>query len=59
VLAGQIAPDISARALECFAGAFSIVRGPVTVERAMASAGPELRALAEEVTRQAVTVRFG
>jgi hypothetical protein len=53
-----VAPDISATALECFAGAFPIARGPVTVERAKASAGPELRSLAEAVTRQALGVRF-
>jgi glycerate kinase len=58
VLAGQIAPDISARALECFAGAFPIARGPVSVERAKASAGPELRSLAEAVAREALEVRF-
>jgi glycerate kinase len=58
VLAGQIATDISPRALECFEGAFSIARGPITVEQAKANADLELRALAEAVARQALAVRF-
>ena len=58
VLAGQIAPDISARALECFAGAFPIARGTVSIARAKASAAEELRALAEAVARQALAVHF-
>lgn len=58
VLAGQVAPDISTEALKCFAGAYFIAHGSVSVERAMANAGPELRKLAERVAREALAGRF-
>jgi glycerate kinase len=58
VLAGQIADDISPRALECFADAFSITRGSITLEQAKTNAGPELRTLSESVARRALEVRF-